>query len=133
MSTLATLCSARWLRLSGKRRSPSNCFFALFVVSSMLSWHGTARYCSIVLAHSLWLFPLFCSHFSYERSDRREMVVDIQGTGYTYTDPQLHSHGKEFGRADRGSSGFKDFFKSHKCNSMCTKLGLPNRSPASVN
>ena len=56
------------------------------------------------------------------------MVVDIQGSEYTYTDPQLHSKNKEYGRADRGDSGFKDFFKTHRCNLMCQRLCLTNRS-----
>ncbi|KAL7549164.1 hypothetical protein ACHAWF_012437, partial [Thalassiosira exigua] len=41
------------------------------------------------------------SHFTYEKSQHQEMVVDIQGSGYVYTDPQIHSAKKEFGRADR--------------------------------
>ena len=56
------------------------------------------------------------------------MVVDIQGGKYMYTDPQLHSHTKEFGRADRGLAGFKDFFKTHKCNHICKALQLQDRS-----
>ena len=56
------------------------------------------------------------------------MVVDIQGDKYMYTDPQLHSRKMEFGRADRGLSGFKDFFKTHKCNTICKALQLKDRS-----
>ena len=67
------------------------------------------------------------SHFSYEQSKEMEMVVDIQGSGYTYTDPQLHSKQKQYGRADRGMSGFKDFFHTHKCNWICRAIGLKNR------
>lgn len=67
------------------------------------------------------------SHFSYEHSNQNEMVVDIQGSGYAYTDPQLHSKKKEYGRADRGESGFKDFFRTHKCNHICIALGLQKR------
>jgi len=68
------------------------------------------------------------SHFSYEHSDQTEIVVDVQGCEYTYTDPQLHSSTKEFGRADRGESGIKDFFKTHKCNFLCNALLLKDRS-----
>lgn len=60
------------------------------------------------------------------------MVVDIQGSGYMYTDPQLHSHKKEFGKADRGVSGFQDFFKTHQCNAICQQIGLKNRSSSSA-
>ena len=55
------------------------------------------------------------------------MVVDIQGSGYTYTDPQLHSIEREFGRADRGTVGFDKFFATHKCNHICRELGLAAR------
>jgi Alpha-kinase family len=68
------------------------------------------------------------SHFSYEHSKQEELVVDIQGSGNEFTDPQLHSKLKEFGRADRGEPGFRDFFRTHKCNYICQELGLKNRS-----
>jgi len=72
------------------------------------------------------------SHFSYEKSKQQEMVVDIQGSGNSntcfYTDPQLHSVKKEFGRADRGMVGIRKFFATHKCGFICRELGLPNRS-----
>lgn len=72
------------------------------------------------------------SHFSYENSDQQKMVVDIQGSGNSnqciYTDPQLHSVKKEFGRADRGKVGIDKFFSTHKCNFICQELGLPVRS-----
>ena len=68
------------------------------------------------------------SHFSYEKSQQKEMVVDIQGVGYECTDLQLHSETKKFGQADRGRSGFQDFFKTHTCNDICKKLGLSDRS-----
>jgi Alpha-kinase family len=68
------------------------------------------------------------SHFSYECSKKEELVVDIQGSGFEFTDPQLHSKDKQFGRADRGESGFQDFFRTHKCNYICQELGLKDRS-----
>jgi len=55
------------------------------------------------------------------------MVVDIQGSGCVYTDPQLHSTEKKFGRADRGTTGFDKFFQTHKCNFICLELGLAQR------
>ena len=77
-----------------------------------------------VFAKASQLTSLPCSHFSFEHSKQKEMVVDIQGSGFTYTDPQLHSREKEYGRADRGSSGFLDFFKTHKCSDICRELCL---------
>jgi len=80
---------------------------------------STCRPCEVAQAFS---------HFSYEKSKQKEMVVDIQGDDYTYTDPQLHSQSQEFGRADRGMSGVKEFFKTHNCNFICKALHLEDRS-----
>ena len=66
------------------------------------------------------------SHFTYEESNHLEMVVDVQGSGYVYTDPQLHSVEKSYGRADRGETGFNKFMKTHQCNIICRKLKLPD-------
>ena len=78
------------------------------------------------------------SHFTYESSNQQKMVVDIQGASIgsissmcMYTDPQIHSVEKAFGRADRGINGFKSFFRTHKCNHLCRELGLPTRSSSS--
>ncbi len=35
--------------------------------------------------------PQAFSHFSYEASDHQLIIVDIQGVGDIYTDPQIHS------------------------------------------
>lgn len=79
------------------------------------------------------------SHFTYESSNQQKMVVDIQGASIgsissmcMYTDPQIHSVEKAFGRADRGTNGFKSFFRTHKCNHLCRELGLPSRSSSSL-
>ena len=67
---------------------------------------------------------LHSSHFSYQKSNKMKMVVDIQGSGYVFTDPQLHSITQEFGRADRGIDGIKKFFSTHQCNFICRHLSL---------
>ena len=72
--------------------------------------------------------PQAFSHFTYEKTGGAEMVVDIQGSGFRYTDPQLHSQDTRYGRADRGAKGFADFFASHRCNSCCRALSLPLRN-----
>lgn len=101
-----------------------------------------------------WINPIDCmkckvahafSHFSYEHSNQQQMVVDIQGSSTAerksmfesssvdvcaWTDPQIHSTDKVFGRADRGKVGFDKFFLTHKCNFICQELGLPRRSRA---
>lgn len=87
-------------------------------------------------------FPQAFSHFSYEKSKRHFMVVDLQGVFtirpdgtrcYELTDPVIHKHRKKsmqkykawtFGRTDRGEKGMKAFFKSHECTDVCRLLGL---------
>ena len=83
-------------------------------------------------------FPLAFSHFSYEMSKKKLMVVDLQGAFkingdgtrcYTLTDPAIHSRRNwrckwYFGKTDRGEKGMNAFFNSHKCNEVCKLLGL---------
>lgn len=70
--------------------------------------------------------PHAFSHFSYEASSRQLIIVDIQGVGDYYTDPQIHSIGSQgFGLGNLGEAGIQKFLSSHKCNSICQYLGLP--------
>ena len=49
-----------------------------------------------------------------------------------FTDPQIHSHdGASFGMGNMGQDGIDRFLESHKCNSLCRRLGLepPERTP----
>eukprot|EP00639_Heterosigma_akashiwo_P024639 CAMPEP_0194693842 /NCGR_PEP_ID=MMETSP0295-20121207/20829_1 /TAXON_ID=39354 /ORGANISM="Heterosigma akashiwo, Strain CCMP2393" /LENGTH=300 /DNA_ID=CAMNT_0039584915 /DNA_START=25 /DNA_END=924 /DNA_ORIENTATION=+ len=60
--------------------------------------------------------PQAFSHFSYHKSGGRIMVVDIQGVGDLYTDPQIHSLAQTFGDGDLGDRGMALFFGSHRCS-----------------
>lgn len=72
------------------------------------------------------------SHFTFERSRGQFLVSDLQGCGYILTDPAVHTRDPErFRLADTnlGKEGFKFFFATHECNSICRSLGLKsNRS-----
>eukprot|EP01012_Entosiphon_sulcatum_P009073 TRINITY_DN15018_c0_g1_i1.p1 TRINITY_DN15018_c0_g1~~TRINITY_DN15018_c0_g1_i1.p1 ORF type:complete len:484 (+),score=103.96 TRINITY_DN15018_c0_g1_i1:411-1862(+) len=72
--------------------------------------------------------PQAFSHFTHWHSNGRFIVVDVQGVGDKYTDPQVHSKdGEGFGKGNVGQEGIDEFFKSHKCNSICKLLGLTDK------
>ncbi|GAB5360449.1 hypothetical protein AAMO2058_000629100 [Amorphochlora amoebiformis] len=74
--------------------------------------------------------PHAFSHFTYEASRHQLLICDIQGVGDIYTDPQIHSvNGEGFGKGNMGRRGFKKFFSTHRCNSICKFLKLPLINP----
>ncbi|VDQ14246.1 unnamed protein product, partial [Trichobilharzia regenti] len=65
------------------------------------------------------------SHFTFERSGHRLIVVDIQGVGNLWTDPQIHTFdGKSYGDGNLGIRGMALFFHTHRCNPLCVALAL---------
>jgi Alpha-kinase family/von Willebrand factor type A domain len=67
------------------------------------------------------------SHFTFERSWGHFLVNDLQGVGHLLTDPAIQTLDHErFKLADTNlyEEGFKFFFVTHECNSICHKLGL---------
>jgi hypothetical protein len=83
--------------------------------------------------------PQAFSHFSWEYSKRRFIIVDIQGVGDVYTDPQMHSADDDgsgngpWGIGNLGKKGIDRFLETHRCNAVCRALGLePTRQPISL-
>mmetsp|Transcript_768 Transcript_768/g.1201 ORF Transcript_768/g.1201 Transcript_768/m.1201 type:complete len:345 (+) Transcript_768:918-1952(+) len=78
--------------------------------------------------------PQTFSHFTYEETHQRMIVVDVQGvslpTGDVYTDPQIHVvGGVGFGGGNHGQTGINGFLETHQCNAICESLGLPSINP----
>lgn len=72
------------------------------------------------------------SHFTFERSRGRFLVCDLQGVRERLTDPAIHTLDPERFKlmdGNLGIDGFKFFFSTHECNTICAKLELQsNRS-----
>ena len=68
------------------------------------------------------------THWSYEHTLRTTgqavMVCDIQGVGFKYTDATVCSEDRRFGKTDLGEAGFAEFFRTHRCNTLCEALEL---------
>ena len=113
------------------KRDPDPAVFAVesFVEGEFTKYSSNGGYVTDEVLRST---PHAFSHFTFERSDGREVVVDIQGVGDLYTDPQIHSlDGEGFGRGNMGTRGITLFFASHRCNGICRMLGLtPFAQPA---
>ncbi len=72
--------------------------------------------------------PQAFSAFSFYASNGTAMVVDVQGVGDLYTDPQIHSADGRFGDADLGRRGMALFFANFRRNSLCDYLMIPSFS-----
>ena len=74
------------------------------------------------------------SHYTYERSDKQLMVLDIQGIGYNLCDPEIASsrlrEGDDkspilFCTGNLSETAINNFLTGHSCNKFCRLLQLP--------
>lgn len=69
--------------------------------------------------------PQAFSHFTFEASRHTLIIVDIQGVGDLFTDPQIHSIDTTlFGNGNYGIYGIDRFLRTHRCNPLCQYLKL---------
>ena len=72
------------------------------------------------------------AHFTYVKSQKAIMVLDIQGTGYSLCDPEIastklldqDSHTILFCCGNLSTQAIEQFFAEHKCGKHCALLGL---------
>jgi hypothetical protein len=72
--------------------------------------------------------PQAFSHFTYEISNHKLLICDIQGVNDMYTDPQIHSVDTTLvlGKGNLGKRGMDKFLRTHRCNKICQYLKLPS-------
>lgn len=76
------------------------------------------------------------SHFAYEKSEGKLIVLDIQGAGYALYDPEIASldllsdEGTyQFCTGNLSDIAMQKFFDQHQCNEYCKLLKLKLRPP----
>lgn len=67
--------------------------------------------------------PNAFSCFTLHYTKGKMVVVDVQGVGDTYTDPQIHCAEGLWGAGNFREKGIAKFRVSHKHNNLCLTLG----------
>jgi len=73
------------------------------------------------------------THFTFQCSLEQKLVLDVQGCGNIFTDPQICTRENpapvEYGAGNMGESAIQLFFANHVCNQVCKVLQLDNYHP----
>lgn len=72
------------------------------------------------------------AHFSFVKSNNRLLLVDIQGSDYNLTDPEIATASSMYGDDDRllfcagniSTEACEKFIMAQRCNVVCNLLGL---------
>lgn len=103
-------------------RDPPQVFGAeRFIEGSYIKHNSNAGY---VEGKFHRLTPQCFSHFTFSKTNAALMVVDVQGVGDLYTDPQISTYNKRFGKGDLGYFGMALFLGHHHCSELCTHMGI---------
>jgi len=104
---------------------PIICNVEEYIKGDYIKHNNNWDWCEDLVARNT---PQTFSHYTYEASDRKLIVVDMQGVNDLYTDPQMHTLDKNgFGKGNMGIRGIEQFLKSHQCNAICQFLRLESR------
>jgi len=104
---------------------PITCNVEEYIKGDYIKHNNNWDWCEDLIARNT---PQTFSHYTYEASDRKLIVVDMQGVNDLYTDPQMHTLDKNgFGKGNLGIRGIEQFLKSHQCNAICQFLRLESR------
>jgi len=111
------VCVERYLEGEWQKRNGNNGYVHKESAES-LTWEG--------------LMPHAFSHWTYEDSLKTKsqegdvvcLVCDIQGVGTDWTDVAICTEDRRFGSTDLGEVGIQNFFRTHRCNSLCKLLDL---------
>jgi len=97
-----------------------------FIEGEYVKYNSNSGFIEETPHHTVRNTPQAFSHFTYVASEGQLIVVDVQGVGDLYTDPQVHSVDvcKYCGDANLRLRGIAYFFASHKCNAICRALKL---------
>ena len=74
------------------------------------------------------------THYTYEKSEKQLMLLDIQGSHYNLYDPEIASsvHRKDgeylFGAGNLATRAIGKFIQEHSCNHYCELIGLKKLS-----
>ncbi|KAJ8599329.1 hypothetical protein CTAYLR_005355 [Chrysophaeum taylorii] len=104
------------------------CFFMeAYIAGDFRKYNDNAGYVGgVVDEDTPWrATPQAFSHFTFCAAAGERIVVDIQGVGDLFTDPQIHTRdGLGFGVGNGGSRGIALFFATHRCNRVCRCMRL---------
>ena len=115
-----------WYEINDRRFGGKRYFTAEpFIVGEYVKFHNNSGWVNPDLKGITAATAGAFSHFTWQHTYGKIIVVDIQGVNSICTDPQIHSlNGERYGRGNLMEPGILSFFHSHECNEICSALRL---------